>query len=82
MKHLRQKPIIGTFLGIGFGLLLGLAAVWYFRDSDYFDAFTVVAISVLSFQLFGAIVGGAIGRSHLQVGSTRPRPDENNLGAG
>ena len=46
------------------GLLLGLVAVRYFGVTDWLAAFSVIASTLMLFQLLGSTIGATIGKPH------------------
>ncbi len=49
------------YLGLVFGVGLGVAAVLYLEVEPMLDRFCLVGIALMGGQLFGATVGAAVG---------------------
>lgn len=55
-------PLAGMCIGAILGAILGVAAVIYFNVQPLLDQFCLVGIALMTGQLFGATVGGTIGK--------------------
>ena len=53
--------VIGMFVGVA----LGLAGIFYFALDSTLEQVAFVGICLMSFQLFGATVGAAVGKKSL-----------------
>jgi hypothetical protein len=49
-------------IGMFFGIVLGIGAVWYFEVHTMLNQVCVVGSSFIVFQLFGATVGSTVGK--------------------
>lgn len=55
-------PQWGMYLGIVFGVALGIAGVIYLEVRPLLNQFCLVGITTLALQLFGGTVGAAAGK--------------------